>query len=340
LVTQVLECAPELVVLLDNSEVALHRITLKSSDLISSSGSATAIKPVLASVTDERRIDSILSSLQIDTIFHAAAVKHVPLLETEPEAAVVNNVLGTRVLAFAAGQHKVRRFVLVSTDKAVRPSSVMGATKRAAELVVSEASERFSQTIFSSVRFGNVLGSSGSVVERFTDQIRAGGPVTVTHPEMMRYFMTVEEAASLVMEAAALAKGGETFILDMGAPHGILDLAKTMIGLMGYTVRSAETPDGDIEIKFTGIRPGEKLNEELMLDAGSAIGTEHPKIAKLPREQVSQARIQIAINRLKQAVDEADERKIVAELNALVAHQSPDLTAASVEAAPPVTYLH
>ncbi|OYX97284.1 MAG: hypothetical protein B7Y80_20230 [Hyphomicrobium sp. 32-62-53] len=321
LVMQLLSCEPHLIVLLDNSEVAIHRIFLKSQDWVDRSGSATAIEPVLASILDQRRLDMVLSTWRIDTVFHAAALKHVPLLEREPRAAVVTNVLGTHIIAEAAIRHGVRRLVLVSTDKAVNPVSVMGATKRAAELIVAEAGQRSHNGIIcSSVRFGNVLGSSGSVVERFLDQIAAGGPVTVTDPEMTRYFMTVEEASCLVMEAAALARGGEIFNLDMGQPYSILALAKTMINLAGHAVRSDEAPDG-IEIKFTGIRPGERLFETLADSDQSAVGTAHPRIKMIKSELVQPSHIQHHIEKLKQATENGNDTVIINLLNSLIETQ-------------------
>ena len=232
---------------------------------------------MLGSVLDAHRVGDVISSHAVETIYHAAAYKHVPIVEQNPGEGLRNNTFGTAVVAGVARALGVERFVLISTDKAVRPTSVMGASKRLAELVLQAHDAAGSETVFAIVRFGNVLDSSGSVVGRFRKQIEAGGPVTVTHPDMIRYFMSIPEAAELVIQAGAMAQGGEVFVLDMGDAVKILDLARMMIRLMGREPRSAEHPDGDIAIEFTGLRPGEKLHEELLVAAGST-GTEHPRI--------------------------------------------------------------
>ena len=229
------------------------------------------IDPRIADVGDQARMDHVFEATKPELVFHAAAHKHVPMMEWNPGEAVKNNVGGTRTLADLADRHRVLRFVLVSTDKAVNPTSVMGATKRVAEIYLQALSRR-SQTRFVTVRFGNVLGSAGSVIPIFREQIARGGPITVTHPDMRRYFMTIPEASQLVMQAGAMGEGGEIFILDMGEPVKIVDLARDLITLSGLR------PDEDIEIKFAGVRPGEKLFEELSTDAEHADKTKHPKV--------------------------------------------------------------
>lgn len=226
---------------------------------------------IIASVRDKKRINAIFDEFQPDIVFHAAAHKHVPLMEYSPGEAIKNNVFGTYIVSQCAIEHDVNRFVMISTDKAVNPTNVMGATKRLCEMIV-QTMQHFGKTDFVSVRFGNVLGSNGSVIPRFTKQIAAGGPITVTHPEITRFFMTIPEAAQLVLQAAAYAKGGEIFVLDMGEPVKIYDLAKKMISLSGLK------PDIDIEIKFTGLRPGEKLYEELLMNEEGLQKTSHSKI--------------------------------------------------------------
>jgi len=226
---------------------------------------------VIASVRDKKRINSVFDEFNPDIVFHAAAHKHVPLMEYSPGEAIKNNVFGTYIVSQCAIEHNVKRFVMISTDKAVNPTNVMGATKRLCEMIV-QTMQHMGKTDFVAVRFGNVLGSNGSVIPRFTKQIAAGGPVTVTHPEITRFFMTIPEAAQLVLQAAAYAKGGEIFVLDMGEPVKIYDLAKKMISLSGLK------PDIDIEIKFTGLRPGEKLYEELLMNEEGLQKTSHSKI--------------------------------------------------------------
>ncbi len=277
---QVCRFAPAKLILLERGENNLYQIHRE----LAGSHPEVLLVPCMADVGDAARLAEVFGQHRPCVVLHAAAFKHVPMMEWNPGEAVKNNVLGTRTLADAADHHGVERFVMISTDKAVNPSSVMGATKRVAEIYVQSLSQR-SRTKFVTVRFGNVLGSAGSVIPLFKEQIASGGPVTVTHPEMKRYFMTIPEASQLVLQAGAMGQGGEIFILDMGEPVRIADLARDLITLSGLT------PGVDVEIAFTGVRPGEKLFEELSVDAEAAEKTRHPKIfvgrfRPYPREQV------------------------------------------------------
>ena len=265
------------------------------------------IEPLIADVRDRERIDRIFDHYQPQVIFHAAAHKHVPLMEIQPDEAVRNNVFGTKNVVEAAHQYKAEMFILISTDKAINPTSVMGATKRVAELILQNMS-RNSKTIYAAVRFGNVLGSRGSVVPLFQRQIRAGGPVTITHPEMKRYFMTIPEAVQLVLQAGSMAKGGEVFVLDMGEPVNIYDMACTLIELAGLR------PHKDIEINFTGLRPGEKLFEELLSAEEGTSATTHEKIFCANLQAVDHQKLVLGLTRLQLAVDFDEVRKILAEL--------------------------
>ncbi len=266
-------------VLLDVSEFALYAIERELRELAEDGPFGPDIVAIMGNVRDGRRLAQIMERFRVDTVFHAAAYKHVPLVEHNMVEGVRNNVFGTLEVAKAARDSGVAAFILVSTDKAVRPTNVMGATKRLAELACQALSHEGGATRFSIVRFGNVLGSSGSVIPLFRKQIRAGGPVTVTHPEVTRYFMTIPEAAQLVIQAGALAQGGEVFVLDMGPPVRIADLASRMVRLSGLTprVHPDTAGDGEIEIRFTELRPGEKLYEELLV-GGEAHGSDHPRI--------------------------------------------------------------
>lgn len=274
---QIARLSPNKLVLLDISEFALYLIEKELTEMASANHWKFEIVPILASVQDRLRVEETLRLYAIDTIYHAAAYKHVPLVECNPVDGIRNNTFGTLTIAKAARAAGVSHFVLISTDKAVRPTNVMGASKRLAELVLQGLAQLPGRTRFCMVRFGNVLGSSGSVVPLFHRQIRNGGPVTVTHPEMVRYFMTIPEATQLVIQAGAMAKGGEVFLLDMGEPVKILDLAHQMIRLSGLQVKDPDNPDGDIDITFIGLRPGEKLYEELLIDSLSH-ATAHQKI--------------------------------------------------------------
>jgi len=248
-------------------------------------------------------------------VLHAAAYKHVPLVEANPLPGLANNVFGTRTLAREAAQAGVERFILISSDKAVRPANVMGASKRLAELVVQDLATRHGQkTVFAMVRFGNVLGSSGSVVPLFQEQVSRGGPVTVTDPEVRRFFMTIREAVQLVLTAGAGAQGGEVFVLDMGKPVPILQLARQVIESAGYAVRDRANPEGDIEIEIIGLRPGEKLEEELTLNGG-LVGTRYPKIFCAHEEHLSEIEVAGVLRGLRQALaagDEAAARAVIA----------------------------
>jgi FlaA1/EpsC-like NDP-sugar epimerase len=246
----------------------------------------------------------------VEVVLHAAAYKHVPLVEANPIAGLANNVLGTRTLADAAHEAQVKRFVLVSTDKAVRPTNVMGASKRLAELVIQDLAKRSRGTVFSMVRFGNVLGSSGSVIPLFKEQIERGGPVTLTHEDVTRYFMTINEASRLVLLAGSFAdpnrnSGGEVYVLDMGKPVRIRDLAEQMIEAAGYTVRDEVNPEGDIEITVIGLRPGEKLHEELLIGEG-LLTTPHPKILRAEEGSLTELQMAAALRALRTAVAAGD----------------------------------
>lgn len=301
---QVLQYKPSRIVLFELSELALYTIERDLKSCPEAVG--IEIFAVLGTVTEARQVRAVLAEHQLDVILHAAAYKHVPLVEANPIAGLVNNVLGTRTVAEAALQENVKRFILISTDKAVRPTNVMGASKRMAELVVQDMARRSTSTDFSIVRFGNVLGSSGSVVPLFREQIKKGGPVTLTHEDVTRYFMTLAEAASLVLIAGGLssARGphaGDLFVLDMGQPIRIRDLAERMIKAAGYTVRTPQKPNGDIEVVVVGLRPGEKLHEELLIEPGMLI-TPHSKILRAQERGLSSIEVASALRELRNAV--------------------------------------
>ena len=265
---QIASCKPAMLIIVDIYENNAYAI---QQELRRKYGDELNLEVLIASVRDSKKMDALFSRLRPQVVFHAAAHKHVPLMEDSPEEAVKNNVFGTYNVAVSADKYGAERFVLISTDKAVNPTNVMGATKRVCEMVVQAMAQR-SKTRFAAVRFGNVLGSNGSVIPLFKDQIAAGGPVTVTHPDIVRYFMTISEAVSLVLEAGAMASGGEIFVLDMGKPMRILDLAENLIKLSGFI------PYKDIQIVFTGLRPGEKLYEEMLMDEEGLRKTDNRKI--------------------------------------------------------------
>ncbi|WP_460233643.1 polysaccharide biosynthesis protein [Aurantivibrio plasticivorans] len=288
---QILRLSPKKLVLFEANEYSLYKIEQEISELKKNIAMNTSTYSVIGSIQDRNLLEQVFNSFEIQTIYHAAAYKHVPLIEHNVVEGVKNNIFGTWHCAEAAISSNVESFVLISTDKAVRPTNVMGATKRVAELILQALSKRQSDTRFTMVRFGNVLGSSGSVVPLFRKQIKFGGPVTVTHQDITRYFMTIPEAAELVIQAGSMGMGGDVFVLDMGEPVKILDLAKKMIHLSGLTLRDEKNRDGDISISVTGLRPGEKLYEELLI-GDNVSGTEHPRIMRaeessLPWEETS-----------------------------------------------------
>ena len=274
---QIINQAPKTLIMFELSEFALYEIDKELSQKIRQQELEIKLLPIMGSVQDNARLTAVMKNYGVETVYHAAAYKHVPLVEFNVVEGVRNNVFGTWRTAEAAIACGVQNFVLISTDKAVRPTNIMGTTKRLAELLLQGLAERQHKTRFSMVRFGNVLGSSGSVVPLFRKQIKAGGPVTLTHEDITRYFMTIPEASQLVIQAGAMGKGGDVFVLDMGEPVRIYDLALKMIHLMGLQAKTKYCPDGDIEIKVTGLRPGEKLYEELLI-GGDEQPTKHPRI--------------------------------------------------------------
>lgn len=274
---QIIKCEPVTLVLFELSEYSLYAIERELTQTMANEGLEVNLVPVMGTVQRQSRIETVMRTFGVHTVYHAAAYKHVPLVEYNVVEGVRNNVFGTWYTAEAAIKAGVETFVLISTDKAVRPTNVMGASKRLAELVLQGLAQHQSKTRFCMVRFGNVLGSSGSVVPLFREQIRKGGPVTVTHKDIIRYFMTIPEASQLVIQAGAMGKGGDVFVLDMGEPVRIADLARRMIHLMGLEVRDKDHPNGDIEIKYSGLRPGEKLYEELLV-GNNVRNTEHSRI--------------------------------------------------------------
>jgi FlaA1/EpsC-like NDP-sugar epimerase len=306
---QIAQLRPKRLVLLDTSEVGLYTLDQALHDLAQRHSLNVEIVALIGSVHHRDRMREVLETYAVETVYHAAAYKHVPLVEHNMIEGVHNNVFGTLHTAEAAVAAGVKSFVLVSTDKAVLPTNVMGATKRFAELVLQGLNQRASNTTFSMVRFGNVLASSGSVVPLFRDQIRHGGPVTVTHPEIYRYFMTIPEAASLVIQAGSMGTGGDVFVLDMGKPVRIHDLAEKMIHLMGLTVRDENHPDGDIEIHYTGLRPGEKLYEELLI-GNDVSGTEHRSIMRAEEDFLPWDEIKPLLDQLWNACQRLDCNKV------------------------------
>ncbi len=299
LTRQLIRCKPSKILLFEQSELALYDIELELAEVAERNG--IGLVPVLGSVCEPELTRAVLAENKVEVIFHAAAYKHVPMVERNAVAGLSNNVLGTHNLAALAREAGVGRFVLVSTDKAVRPANIMGASKRFAEMLVQDHASRTSDTVFSIVRFGNVLGSSGSVVPLFQDQVARGGPVTLTHNNVTRYFMTVQEAAQLVLTAGSLAEGGEVFVLDMGKPVSVRKLAEQVIESAGYSVRNNLNPEGDIEIITTGLRPGEKMHEELTISEGRTT-TKHEKIFSVREECLSEIEMASALKALREAV--------------------------------------
>ena len=314
---QILALKPRALLVVDSSEFALYSIHRQLEQAQAERGGEAELVALVGSVQDEARMRAIVAEWRPDTIYHAAAYKHVPLVEANPVEGIKNNVLGTLTVARLALEHEVADMVLISTDKAVRPTNVMGASKRLAEMVLQGYAQNCRTTCFSMVRFGNVLGSSGSVVPLFREQIAAGGPVTVTDPEVTRFFMTLREAAQLVIQASAMATGGEVFVLDMGEPVKIRDLAVGMIELSGLKVRDDDNPDGDIEVAIIGLRPGEKLYEELLIGE-NPIETAHPRIMQARESFLPLMQLEPMLERLQQTLDRSDADQAVALLNALV----------------------
>ena len=302
---QILALKPQVLVLFDQSEFALYGI---HKELVNVGMSNVEILPMLGSVTNRKRLSHILGRFDVNTIYHAAAYKHVPMVESNNAEGISNNIFGTLTCVKLAIDHGVDTFVLISTDKAVRPTNTMGATKRVAELVLQALALKHKKR-FSMVRFGNVLDSSGSVVPLFREQIKGGGPITVTDPEIQRYFMSIPEAVELVIQAGAMAKGGDMFVLDMGKPVRIVDLARKMIRLSGLEIKDKLNPDGDIEIQFTGLRPGEKLYEELLI-GGNVSVTSNPMIMCAEEEMMAWDDLKLILDGIELAVNSGDHDKL------------------------------
>ncbi len=319
---QILKLNPTKMIILDNSESSLYFI---DKELRSQNDNQSIIKTVLGSACDKYLISQIFINEGVNVVFHAAAYKHVPIVELNAIQGIYNNVISTKVLCEAAYLANIKKLILISTDKAVRPTNVMGASKRLAELIVQAFSQKViseeisaeSKTIFGMVRFGNVLDSSGSVVPLFREQIAAGGPITLTDPKVVRYFMTIPEAAQLVLQATVLAEGGDVFLLDMGKQMFIKELAEQMIRLSGLTLKNTLNPDGDIEIIVTGLRPGEKLYEELLIDAQSK-ATEHPLIFRGVEKSIPYDYLICEINKLEDYLRKRDKLKVIETLSSLI----------------------
>jgi FlaA1/EpsC-like NDP-sugar epimerase len=305
---QIARLGPRRILLFEMSELALYNIDRELRHIAAAEDRELEITALLGSVHHKYRVREIIQSYGVQTVYHAAAYKHVPIVEENIIEGIHNNVIGTWYTAEAAHECGVEAFVLISTDKAVNPTNVMGATKRLAEMVLQGLQQRGSRTRFCMVRFGNVLESSGSVVPLFREQIHRGGPVTVTHPDVIRYFMTIPEASQLVLQAGAMAHGGDLFVLNMGKPVRITELARRMISLSGLTVRDEANPDGDIEIHFTGLRPAEKLFEELLI-GNNVTGTEHPMILRAIEESLEWPQIHEILQQLIIAMGQFDVRE-------------------------------
>jgi FlaA1/EpsC-like NDP-sugar epimerase len=319
---QIARLAPIRVILFEMSELALYQIEREVRSIVAQNQLDVEVVALLGNAHHRQRVREVIHSYGVQTIYHAAAYKHVPIVEQNIIEGVHNNVFSTWYTAEAAIDCGVETFVLISTDKSVNPTNVMGATKRLAEIVLQALNERGSRTRFCMVRFGNVLESSGSVVPLFREQIRQGGPVTVTHPDVIRYFMTIPEATQLVLQAGAIAKGGDVLVLDMGKPVRIQDLARRMIRLMGLTVRDEQNPDGDIEIVYTGLRPAEKLFEELLI-GGTVTGTEHPMIMRAVEHSIPWPAVQALLNELLEALNNFDCSAVRELLKRAVAEYRP-----------------
>ena len=300
---------PKELILLDVSEALLYEIHQELSEVLKETSNDLHVEPLIGNVQNGMLMTHIFRKHNVQTIYHAAAYKHVPMVENNVIAGVTNNVLGTHEIAQAAIYCEVETFVLISTDKAVRPTNVMGATKRLAELILQGFAEKDHNTRFVMVRFGNVLGSSGSVVPLFKKQIKRGGPITITHPDIIRYFMTIPEAAQLVIQAGAMGTGGDVFVLDMGNPVKIVDLAYKMTHLMGLTIKDDKNPNGDIALNYSGLRPGEKLYEELLI-GDHAKKTTHQRILTANERSIHWTDVAKIIDQLKDAMRDEDETKI------------------------------
>lgn len=320
---QIVRQRPSVVFLAEQSEHALYMIDCELRELLQREAVDCIIQPELVNVAADGECERLFMRARPDTVFHAAAYKHVPLVEVNPIAGIRNNVFGTLNSCLAAERAGSRNFILVSTDKAVRPTNIMGASKRICELIVQARASAQAATRYTSVRFGNVLGSSGSVIPRFREQIAAGGPVTVTHREATRYFMTIPEAAQLVIQAGALAEEGEVLLLDMGKPVRIVDLARAMIELSGLTVADEENPDGEIAIEEIGLRPGEKLVEELLISAASE-GTAHPRIIKARETMIEWKDLEPQLRDMSRFLSVADVARAMAVLRRLVTEYQPE----------------
>ncbi len=334
---QILTLRPTTLLLFEHSEFNLYSILSELEQRVVRESLSVRILPILGSVRNQNKLLDIMKTWHVDTVYHAAAYKHVPMVEHNIAEGVLNNVMGTLSTAQAALQSGVSNFVLISTDKAVRPTNVMGSTKRLAELTLQALSRelapvlfgdksnvsRVNKTRFTMVRFGNVLGSSGSVIPLFHKQIKSGGPLTVTHPKITRYFMTIPEAAQLVIQAGSMGQGGDVFVLDMGEPVKIVELAEKMIHLSGLSVRSDKNPQGDISIEFTGLRPGEKLYEELLI-GDNVVATQHPMIMSANEDHLSWDVLKGKLTELLAAVDEDDYTRVRQLLRETVSGYSPE----------------
>lgn len=327
---QILALAPIRLILVEFSEFALYTIDAELREKLGPDDQSVVV-PVMASVCDMAKMDRLMSEHHPDTVYHAAAYKHVPLVEANPCEGIRNNVLGTLTVAMASQKHQVSRFVMISTDKAVRPPNVMGASKRLAEMLIQSMAAKSSTTCFSMVRFGNVLGSSGSVIPRFRQQILNGGPITLTHKDIIRYFMTIPEAVQLVIQAGAMSEGGDVFVLDMGEPVRIYDLALRMIELSGLSVCDEMNPDGDIEIVITGLRPGEKLFEELLIGDG-AESSDHPSVWRAREWFQVDLEHQATFLSLLDAVESGDSSFSVNTLRSIILPPSSDHISANLAA--------
>ena len=334
---QIVATGPSTLLLFEHSEFNLYSIHGELEQRIRRESLSVRLVPILGSIRDPQRLLDVMRSWSVNTVYHAAAYKHVPMVEHNIAEGVLNNVLGSTYTAQAAVKAGVEHFVLISTDKAVRPTNVMGSTKRLAEMVLQalsresapvllgddEGLDQVNKTRFTMVRFGNVLGSSGSVIPLFHEQIRRGGPVTVTHPNITRYFMTIPEAAQLVIQAGAMGEGGDVFVLNMGQPVKIAELAEKMIHLSGLSVRSEKTPYGDIAIEFSGLRPGEKLYEELLI-GDDVIATEHPMIMRANEDHLPWDAFKVVLSELLQAVEHDDYDRVRQLLRKTVSGYAPE----------------